>query len=98
MVVLTDVSGQPIGPIYMGHQFLDGLIVEDGSDSLSPDSVTHYHSTLHNIPEAVAYGGGGGGGFGGFKPPPPKFRSFDKVEPDCKLSRKCLVFLFQHPN
>ena len=38
-----------------------------------------------------------GGGFGGFKPPP-KFRSFDKVEPDCKLSRKCLVFLFQHPN
>ena len=27
---------------------------------------------------------------------PPKFRSFDKVEPDCKLSRKCLVFLFQH--
>jgi hypothetical protein len=29
---------------------------------------------------------------------PPKFRSFDKVEPDCKLSRKCLVFLFQHPN
>ena len=36
--------------------------------------------------------------FGGFKPPPPKFRSFDKVEPDCKLSGKCLVFLFQHPN
>ena len=31
-------------------------------------------------------------------PPPPKFRSFDEVEPDCKLSRKCLVFLFQHPN
>ena len=37
---------------------------------------------------------GGGGGL----TPPPKFRSFDKVEPDCKLSRKCLVFLFQHPN
>jgi hypothetical protein len=35
---------------------------------------------------------------GGFKHPLPKFRSFDKVEPDCKLSRKCLVFLFQHPN
>ena len=30
--------------------------------------------------------------------PPPKFRSFDKVEPDCKLSGKCLMFLFQHPN
>ena len=28
----------------------------------------------------------------------PKFRSFDKVELDCKLSRKYLVFLFQHPN
>ena len=36
---------------------------------------------------------------GGFKPPPPpEFRSFDKVEPDWKLSGKCLVFLFQHPN
>jgi hypothetical protein len=35
---------------------------------------------------------------GGSTPPPPKFRSFDKVEPDCKLSGKCLVFLFQHPN
>jgi len=34
---------------------------------------------------------------GGFKPSP-KFRSFDKVEKDCKLSGKCLVFLFQHPN
>jgi hypothetical protein len=31
-------------------------------------------------------------------PPPPKFRSFDKVEPDCKSRGKCLVFLFQHPN
>ena len=34
---------------------------------------------------------------GGVKPPP-KFRSFDKVELDSKLSGKCLVFLFQHPN
>ena len=31
-------------------------------------------------------------------PPPLKFRSFDKVKPDCKLSGKCLVFLFQRPN
>ena len=38
------------------------------------------------------------GVFEGFKPPPPKFRSFNKVEPDCKLSEKCLVFLFQHTN
>ena len=43
-------------------------------------------------------------GGGGFQTPPTKFRSFDKVEPDCKLCRKCLVFLFllnlgrQHPN
>jgi len=29
---------------------------------------------------------------------PPKFQSFDKAAFDCKLSGKCLVFLFQHPN
>ena len=28
----------------------------------------------------------------------PKFRSFDKAAFDCKLSGKCLVFLFQDPN
>ena len=38
-----------------------------------------------------------GRGFGVFNPPP-KFRSFDKAAFDCKLSGKCLVFLFQHPN
>jgi hypothetical protein len=32
-----------------------------------------------------------------FKPTPTS-RKFDKVAPDCKLSGKCLVFLFQHPN
>ena len=37
--------------------------------------------------------GGVGGGSN-----PPKFRSFEKVEPGCKLSGKCLVFLFQHAN
>ena len=37
------------------------------------------------------------GELGGFNPPP-KFRIFDKVELDCKLSGKRLVFLFQHPN
>ena len=37
------------------------------------------------------------GGVWGVKPPP-KFRSFEKVELDCKLSGKCLEFLFQHPN
>jgi hypothetical protein len=39
-----------------------------------------------------------GWGVGVQTPFPQKFRSFDKVEPDCKLSGKCLVFLFQHPN
>ena len=38
-------------------------------------------------------------GFGGVQTPtPPKFRSFDKAAFNCKLSGKCLVFLFQHPN
>ena len=37
------------------------------------------------------------GGVWWVQPPPPKFRSFNKFEPDCKLSGKCLVFLFQHP-
>ena len=41
----------------------------------------------------AAYRGGWG-----VQPPTPKFRSFDKVEPDCKLSVKYLVFLFQHIN
>ena len=36
------------------------------------------------------------GGFGALNPP--NFRSFDKVEPDCKFSGKCSVFLFQHTN
>jgi hypothetical protein len=34
----------------------------------------------------------------GFQPPPPEIPKFYRVEPDCKLSGKCLVFLFQHPN
>jgi hypothetical protein len=47
---------------------------------------------------SVAYGGEG---FGGFKPSP-KFRNFDKTEPNSllrgKYIRYCLVFLFHHPN
>jgi hypothetical protein len=39
---------------------------------------------------------------GGSTPPPPKFRSFDKAEPNSqfrgKYVRNCLVFLFHHPN
>jgi hypothetical protein len=44
---------------------------------------------------------GVGVGFGGFKPSP-KFRSFEKAEPNSlfrgKYIRNCLVFLFHHPN
>jgi hypothetical protein len=43
------------------------------------------------------------GVFGGSNhPPPPKFRSFDKAEPNSQLGgkyiRNCLVFLFHHSN
>ena len=38
------------------------------------------------------------GGVWGFQTPPPKFRTFDKVESNCKLSGNSLVFLFPHPN
>jgi hypothetical protein len=31
-------------------------------------------------------------------PPSPEIPKFYKVEPDCKLSGKCLVLPFQHPN
>jgi hypothetical protein len=40
------------------------------------------------VPRGVVWGGS----------TPPKIPKFYKVEPDCKLSGKCLVFLFQHPN
>jgi hypothetical protein len=46
LVVISDVSGQPIGSIYMGYQFLDGLTVEDGADILFPDSKRNCRSKL----------------------------------------------------
>ena len=56
--------------------------------SEKPATVTHAHS---GVPS--------GGGWGVKPPTPhPKFRSFDTAAFDCKLSGKCLVFLFQHPN
>jgi hypothetical protein len=42
----ADVSGQPIGSI-----FLDLLTLEDGTDRFPETSVQEYHSTLRNIPE-----------------------------------------------
>ena len=53
--------------------------------------------TCRLISPAVAYRGGEGG-WVVQTPPSSKFRSFDKVESDCKLSGKYLVFLFQHRN
>ena len=38
------------------------------------------------------------GVWGGSNTPPPEILKFWQAEPDCKLSEKCLVFLFQHPN
>ena len=35
------------------------------------------------------------GGFGVFQPPP-EIPKFSQIQPDCKLSRKYVVFLFQH--
>ena len=61
--------------------------------SVTKWTLNHLHGcTVH------AESGVPSGGLGVQRPLPPKFRSFDKVEPDCKLSGKCLVFLFQHPN
>ena len=37
------------------------------------------------------------GGFWGGSTPPPEIPKLWQVEPDCKLSGKCLMFLFQHP-
>ena len=51
-----------------------------------------YRHSIHAVAEQWRTEGGV------FKPPPPKFRSFDKAAFDCKLSGRCLVFLFQQPN
>ena len=45
---VTDVSGQPIGPILNGQAV---LILEDGTDRFPETSATNYHSTLPKIPE-----------------------------------------------
>jgi hypothetical protein len=38
------------------------------------------------------------GGGGGVQTPFSEIPKFDRVEPDCILSGKCSVLLFQHPN
>jgi hypothetical protein len=52
-LVVTDVSGQGIGPIYKGQAVQEDLYClafEDATYSLSRN-VGNYKSTLHNIPE-----------------------------------------------
>jgi hypothetical protein len=58
-------------------------------------NINNTGTLLYRPSVPVAYRGGLGCSN---PPPPPKFRSFDRVEPDWKLSGKCLVFLLQHPN
>jgi hypothetical protein len=68
-------------------------------DSLKKYPHKEKQNEAHNVKFplfcAVAYRGG----FGVFNPPPPpEIPKFYKVERDCKLSGKSLMFLFQHPN
>ena len=80
-------------------RFLDdlrvvGAVNEPVDDSGSERDVSEKEYIAHGMDQWRTEGG-----FGVFKPPPhPKLRNFDKAAFDCKLSGKCLVFLFQHPN
>jgi hypothetical protein len=50
--LLTDVSGQPIGPIFKGQAvFLDCLTLEDETNKLPETSANNYQCTPRNIPE-----------------------------------------------
>ena len=60
------------------------------------DKVILRASNLHF--QQLPHSGVSTGGVWGVETPPLKFRSFDKSAFDCKLSRKCLVFQFQHLN
>jgi len=51
-LVVEDVSGQPIGPIFKAQAVEEErLALEDGRDRLSRKSVTNYPSTLRNVTE-----------------------------------------------
>ena len=60
VVIFTDVSGQPIGPIFKDQEIQeekkDFLTLEDGNDC-PETSVKNYHSTLRNIPEERSISG-----------------------------------------
>jgi hypothetical protein len=88
-------------PLYQFRK--DWFKVASGTDGLTDtitclrvDMMISYFHVCGDVDigaRAVAYRGGVWG-----VQTPPKFRSFDRVEPDCKLSGKCLVLLFQHLN
>ena len=51
ILVVTDVSGQAIGPIFKGQAFfLECCTIDDGKDRLSRN-VGNHPCTLRNIPE-----------------------------------------------
>ena len=91
-ILLKWIVNERDGKLWSGFVWLRiGTCVEWVGISASEDRLcTEHLCSCSGVPR--------GGWLGGFKPPPPKFRSFVKVEPDCKLSGKCLVFLFQHLN
>jgi hypothetical protein len=87
---------------YVGRLGPSGKIVEN-STILTSLEITGYRIKCYDFwnckSSVVESSGVPKGGFGVFNPPPPpEIPNFDKVEPDCKLSGKCLVFLFQHHN
>ena len=51
-LVVTDVSGQPIGPILNGQSLLDCLTLEGGTDRLSRND-GNYQLTPLNIPKEL---------------------------------------------
>ena len=50
-LVFTDVSGQPIGPIFKGQAIRTAWLLNMGPTGCPETSVTNYQSTLSNIPE-----------------------------------------------
>jgi hypothetical protein len=91
----TNLLGSP--PKYLWDKWHDTRNSVN-EDSANPDTPLHVSGSLHYWQKSVAYREGG---FGGFTPSP-KFRSFNKADPNSlfrgKYIRNRLVFLFHHPN
>ena len=76
----------------LGPEYEDNAILRNVGNYSTKDTVLHSNNNIALEQLRTE------GGVWGVQPHPPKLRRFDKVEPDCKLGGKCLVFLFQHPN